>query len=674
MLLACACPSLGHEVDQFTYPPDRQFADMGGYLTRYFYDAIERGVTKTNEQIRAAVQSNNRKAVAELQSGDTIARAVNREFPVALFLIESFDDTLTKPEARQHYPGRICNYKLNSGDVRKYVDLPLSPFNAWKSGTMMAFGMYVGTDKIGHFTDMGMHYFDAYREARRKGASEEDAMKTAIKRGTDDPIYSEKGLLGWATAGAYSNADLVANYTGCLFYRNLFEPVMLKGQVRSPMVEREGDYWKISPRVTRDSDFYSLFISEHLNEALNPSLYLDNMKKPIGKAIRERSTQVLEHYKDRFGNRHSPQWFVAKFQELSTYYGQYYGHLGDERTLMLVSNMCFGTPPDRIDGRDAVGRTPLHIAAEAGDIKTMQALVERGADVNVQVKSDEYENADWGNTPLHLAARNGKTDAVQYLVFRGASINAVNHRGVTPLHMASHWPEVAALLTGAGATVDAPDCYGRTPLHWAAADPEDKEARALATLLRAGGQMDRRDKEGRTALAHAALNTNAEAAFMLLKCGASVQLADRLGATPLHLAARTGDPQLVDLLIRAHAPLNNTDDFGCTPLHDATRVGSTYAVALLLRSGADPRLHDAYGGTALHLASRYAHDVIATMLLQHGADVYARTTKGLMAIDEAQRAGAASMVNLLRDAATRNPTPAPSAVSAAARMGEGGSQ
>jgi ankyrin repeat protein len=640
---------------------------MGTYLTRYFYDAIDRGVNKTNEQIKAAVAAGNKKEIADLQSPDTIAHAVNREFPVALFLINSFDDTLSKPESRQHYPGQICDYKLNSGDVRKYLDIPLSPFNAWKCGEIKAFGTFIGSDKIGHFTDMGMHYFDAYRSAKAKSASDDDAMAAAIRLGTDDPLYSEKGLLGWATAGAYSNADLIANYTGGLFYLNLSMPVMLKGHIRSPMVERDGEYWKISPRVQRDSDFFSLFISDHLNEALNPSLYLDGPRKAIRRAIVERATLVLEHYSDRFGNRHSPDWFRAKQKELSTYYGLNYGHLGDEKNLLLISDVCFGAAPDRIDGRDRGGRTPLHIAAESGDVAAIQQLLDRGADINVTVRSTEYENSDWGDTPLHLASRNGKMDAAKFLIARGANLNLANDRGVTPLHLATHSPEIAQLLLASGAAANAPDALGRTPLQCAAADPDDKDARTLGLLLRSGAKINEKDHAGRTALGYAAAYTNPDAAFVLLKSGADLQLADQYGATPLHIAARTGDPQLVDLLVRAHAPVNVTDDFGCAPLHDATRAGSVYAVALLLRGGADPKAKDIYGGTPLHLASRYGNEPIVTMLLQHGADIYARTAAGLMPIDEANRSGVPSVVARLRDAALR----AGSASEAAARLSTG---
>src|SRR5438132_13422624 len=99
LVCALALPAKAHETDQYTFPLNRQFADLGPYLTAYFYDAIDRGVTKTNDRIRVAVHSGDRKAIEKLHSPEVMAEAVNHEFPVALFFIEGLDKTLTASEA-----------------------------------------------------------------------------------------------------------------------------------------------------------------------------------------------------------------------------------------------------------------------------------------------------------------------------------------------------------------------------------------------------------------------------------------------------------------------------------------------------------------------------------------------------------------------------------------------
>ena len=55
--------------------------------------------------------------------------------------------------------------------------------------------------------------------------------------------------------------------------------------------------------------------------------------------------------------------------------------------------------------KDYDGRTPLHYAAEGGNIDVVKLLLEHGADPNVKNNFDE--------TPLHYAAEGGHLDVVK---------------------------------------------------------------------------------------------------------------------------------------------------------------------------------------------------------------------------------------------------------------------
>ncbi|KAH6887717.1 hypothetical protein B0T10DRAFT_549678 [Thelonectria olida] len=79
-----------------------------------------------------------------------------------------------------------------------------------------------------------------------------------------------------------------------------------------------------------------------------------------------------------------------------------------------------------VNGRNYVGRTPLHFAAYLGDTKCMQRLL----DANCRID----ERDDSGNTPLHLAVGRGSADAVRLLLQNGASASTRNLWGQTPLH------------------------------------------------------------------------------------------------------------------------------------------------------------------------------------------------------------------------------------------------
>ena len=622
-LLSCAIPAKAHETDQYTSPQGREFADFGPYLTKFMYDAISKGVEYQNTHIRRAISEDTKgKDLDKLQSNDELASAVNRQFPIALFLIDNLDHYTTSDAIKPHYPGKLIGFKTSSG-IRKYVDIPLSPFNAWSAATIKAYGHYIGNDKVGHFSDMGMHYYTTFRNAKRSGASDADAMKKVLYMGEYDPVFSERGLLGLATAGAYSNADLVGNYMGFLFYRNLSEPVMLKGVQRPPLVVKDGQFWKVADFVRPDSDFFSWFISNHLDEALNPSLYLDNMHGRIRKAIVEHRVDALSRYVDVNGNSWSQRRFEQETQGLVTYYGADYGHWGGT-ALMTIARTCFAPPPDMnsTTARNDDGLAAMHVAAARNDTDAIQRLIDHGADVNIRVVSKVDAPVVDGDTPLHLAVKDGQLEAAKLLLSRGADVNARNARGDMPLHMAVEFPRVAELLIKSGANIDAATATGRTPLHWAARDA--MASASLQLLLDNGAKPQPVDHEGQTPLHDAAAAGHMDAIVALVKGGADVNATDHFGATPLHLAAAVATGETCDLLVQAGANVESKDDFGATPLLVATRNAQPKSVAVLLARNANPNAADTYGKTPLAIAEA-AHFTTISQLLENRGQAEAQT-------------------------------------------------
>jgi ankyrin repeat protein len=98
--------------------------------------------------------------------------------------------------------------------------------------------------------------------------------------------------------------------------------------------------------------------------------------------------------------------------------------------------------------------SPIHKAAEKGDVDVLKILVSQGADVN--------DNAGFGITPLHAAAGNGKIEAVQFLVSAGADVHAKLDDGRTPLYLAALAGsiEVVEFLVSQGADVHAKTANG----------------------------------------------------------------------------------------------------------------------------------------------------------------------------------------------------------------------
>jgi hypothetical protein len=97
---------------------------------------------------------------------------------------------------------------------------------------------------------------------------------------------------------------------------------------------------------------------------------------------------------------------------------------------------------------DPIGLTPLHRAANRGDLATVKALLEKGADVNARGLAKQ--------TPLHLAVTK---EIAQLLISKGAQIEARDRYGRTPLFWAAGAgrKDVAEALLAGGAQADAPE-------------------------------------------------------------------------------------------------------------------------------------------------------------------------------------------------------------------------
>ena len=114
-----------------------------------------------------------------------------------------------------------------------------------------------------------------------------------------------------------------------------------------------------------------------------------------------------------------------------------------------------------IGAKDESGKTPLHFAADQGNVCAVRALVEAGADVNAHANNKV--------TPLHLAAKRRDVDLLRALLEAGADPNAINKRGLTPLFHAAIWgtPETVGLLIASGSDAGIRDHAGLMPLAYA---------------------------------------------------------------------------------------------------------------------------------------------------------------------------------------------------------------
>jgi ankyrin repeat protein len=245
------------------------------------------------------------------------------------------------------------------------------------------------------------------------------------------------------------------------------------------------------------------------------------------------------------------------------------------------------------EGARGGGLTALVFAAREGDMASVRALIEGGADVN--------QTTAYGWTPLLAAVQNRYYRLASYLLEQGADPNIANEGGWSPLYIATD-----------NRNIEGGDYPTRRP---------DMDHLALIRLLLDhGADPNLRMKS----------STETRTVF-------TNQWLREEGATAFLRAAQSGDLALMRLLLEHGADPSIATDAAVTPLMAASGIGwvegvtyewspeQTYeAVELLLELGADINAHDTVDGrTALMGAAHKGRNDVVALLVDHGADLAA---------------------------------------------------
>jgi ankyrin repeat protein len=298
-----------------------------------------------------------------------------------------------------------------------------------------------------------------------------------------------------------------------------------------------------------------------------------------------------------------------------------------------------------VHSRDGDGRTPLHWACRGRNLDIVAYLIEKGADVNAR---DDNRTA-----PLHSLAVRNLSEAAALLISQGAEVSILDYVNQTPLHhaAASGHKAVSALLARKGAKLEIKDNWGRTPLLLCARERGGPELAEV--LIKAGSDVNARDKYGATSLNLAAWRGKKEVVDVLLAAGAEVpvkgpesrrmamyaasqgleNLFDRLdsggadtrftlqnGGSLLHKAAGGGSVRIIKTLLDGDLDAGQRDRFGWTPLHYAAKNGRGEAAAYLIESGVDINARNVMGQTAYNVAVEFKQDEGTRMLIEKKAD------------------------------------------------------
>jgi ankyrin repeat protein len=214
-----------------------------------------------------------------------------------------------------------------------------------------------------------------------------------------------------------------------------------------------------------------------------------------------------------------------------------------------------------VDTAGEDGKTPLMLAALAGDSAAIRSLLRKGA--------KPFKQDTGGQTALHFALRQNSLEAVKLLV-HASNINVPDNYRMTPLLRALREGKAgyALYLLERGALATDCNADGMAAMHFAAALGES------AILLR------------------------------LQQKGADVNPINKVGSSPLHVAAKEGKVEAVKWLINAGASVNLQNRYGMAPLHYAVAYGHVDVAKVLLEKGASAWLKDKNGQSPLSIAQK----------------------------------------------------------------------
>ena len=169
-----------------------------------------------------------------------------------------------------------------------------------------------------------------------------------------------------------------------------------------------------------------------------------------------------------------------------------------------------------------VGSSAQHDTASAGSTGEIAPLAGEGT---VRPPRDEARDP-----PLVVAALAGNLDAVAALLAEGAEIDAVTGKGLTALHAAAYAGQgpLVELLLGAGAAVNRKNNpFGVTPLHMAA---EENHLAIVEVLLQSGADPSATEMNGYTPATRAGWREHWDVVRVLREAGAECQPEELVGA------------------------------------------------------------------------------------------------------------------------------------------------
>lgn len=253
------------ETDQF-YAAQAVIRDSSTEMNAFFHEKIELALDIVNLKknpvsCRLAAKEVLKQVVGEFSLSEYIK---NKSFSkISVY-------TQKSPLIERFPPETVSEKDYRSQSIYRHRPFPVNVVGVAR--TLNLNGIYIGTDKLGHFSIVGKTYYKNFLKALEDGLALEEAQTYAILKG----FKQEIALLGYAVGGTFSYGDLEANYQGLQFGRNMCEG-------ETPYLIQSKNLWVHNPAHNFDIKKY---INPKYDEAYNVSFWSPRMwKKMKGEII-----------------------------------------------------------------------------------------------------------------------------------------------------------------------------------------------------------------------------------------------------------------------------------------------------------------------------------------------------------------------------------------------------
>lgn len=233
------------------------------------------------------------------------------------------------------------------------------------------------------------------------------------------------------------------------------------------------------------------------------------------------------------------------------------------------------------------GLSAMHLAAKNNHCAMLQAMAEKGADINITADAP----AEIGITPLHEACIQGNVKMIELLMKLGADDTIKNNKGETPAHMAVQKKifhkeiksDVRVKMLEALDAVDIPEDDGKTPLLLAQLQDYGTAVDVTNALLDREVDINHTDNNGNTALLlHADRHCNKDIIKALIRAGADINAKNKNGDTALHFALEHGNSEAARFLIKKGADYQAVNNKGKSPMEIAAEKGYEAVLELMM--------------------------------------------------------------------------------------------